>query len=331
MRRRRLQWFQYCTFVTGCLSLIYASSHKNFTTTTSPTPQSPATPRLKAGIDQIRRAAEFEQQSRFREAINLLESLQSSGPAETFALNQYKQRLAKQIFDRANDKHQQGQVETAIKIASAIPTDTPAYKRYQAVQVAWGQDLGILKLAKTYKDSGKNQLAIDVLSQLSSTVQSSSVAQAIQHQAQVGIQIAKAHTLSPAPEIAQSVEPKYHEEIAEHPAVDESALPDSGNTETYTASAIYATAPDQYPYTPPENQSEYRPAQREWADPEPLKPKYSQPVKSVSTPVPLESQPRHVALIRVAALPKHYEKSTAKTKPSAQCNESPLCDFKSFQ
>jgi hypothetical protein len=131
---------------------------------------------------QIDQAHALVQSSRFKEAIDLLQHLHPSDPHEAEIVERLRVVLADQMFQLAQDKFKQGNIDKAIEIGSAIPNDLSAGKQFQDVVRDWNRNQSVLDLAKKFQSQGKDNLAIALLAQLDPAIRDGDVAQQIQRQ-----------------------------------------------------------------------------------------------------------------------------------------------------
>lgn len=131
---------------------------------------------------QVSKAHALAQASRFREAIDLLQHLHPSDPHEAATVETLRLALADQMFERAQNEFKRGDVDRAVNIGSAVPSDTPAGKQFKTVARDWNRNQSVLELAKKFQEQGKDSVAIALLQQLAPEIRSGDIAKKIQSQ-----------------------------------------------------------------------------------------------------------------------------------------------------
>jgi len=148
--------------------------------------QAPMPPEIAALFNdterQLSKAHALAQSSQFKEAIDLLQHLHPSDPHEAATVETLRVVLAKQMFERAQNEFKRGNVDRAINIGSAIPSDTPAGKQFKTVARDWNRNQSVLELAKKFQEQGKDSVAIALLQQLAPEIRSGDIAKKIQSQ-----------------------------------------------------------------------------------------------------------------------------------------------------
>jgi hypothetical protein len=99
-------------------------------------------------LQHVNAAVGLEKQSRFREALSRIERIRSSSPVVALQLVQFKQHLAAQILDRAQNEYRRGNVTKALRFAKVIPMDSPAWQRFRKVQDDWERNQVVIELAR---------------------------------------------------------------------------------------------------------------------------------------------------------------------------------------
>lgn len=277
--------------ITICGGLRYAYLPGKDSASLQPIEPTSTDSEIREKVDQ---ALVLERQSRFRSAINVLHSVKSGNPIVVLNLLQLKQQLAAEILDRATDQFNQGNIEKAIRIASAIPIDSPAWHQLQSVQARWQADLTVLRLARTLQ-AKKPLLALDLLDQLSSPTRSGHTARRVRSQA-----IA---SLAPLPSVYSN------STIA-------ASYPDSNSAAASQANAVAAE---------PSSRSSTRTIAK-YSTPERITISPSTAHAALSHPT---SQRGH----KWSSPPIRRTQTAQKPvqlHPQAQCND-PTCDFAGFQ
>jgi len=118
-------------------------------------------------VNVARQAQELAKQSKFREAIEVLDQIRTSKPTEVLILTQLRQRWAREIFNRATAKYEQGNPQEALRLASSIPDDTPAQSDFDRVQATWAEGSAFLKTSSNLLEQEKCNWALNILNQVS--------------------------------------------------------------------------------------------------------------------------------------------------------------------
>lgn len=224
----------------------------NSTQTNTPEPDA-------ALINQFKEAVKLERQSRFKQALSLIDKLKAEKPSSALALMVLEHRLSSKILDRAQNEHGRGNIAKANEYASQIPIGTPAHERFTKVKDQWLKEQKILEQA----EHQASQEILTALSQLSEPLKTSKKVQTLRDRIQAKIDLANRSA-------ARS-------EVIPEP------LPENHEPETFTVPTPVAPpeVSESYPEsTPLEEPPERSPQRSSWSSPEwsaPSSRTYSQP------------------------------------------------------
>ncbi len=186
----------------------------------------------------------LEKQSQFKQALNVLEPIQSASPPVALQLVMLKQRLAQSIYDRALNEYRSGNVTKAIQIAESIPSDVPSRSRYQKVQADWLRSRTIIDLAQSYFRQGQFSIALDLIDQIHDpTLKSSRLVRSLRAEIQASQPVA---AVAPPESVIEpeTASPESHEPQA---SIESEPLVEPPS-ETEPESASTWSVPSQSPY-----------------------------------------------------------------------------------
>lgn len=119
----------------------------------------------------LAQAERLAQESRFAEAIALIEGIPSNSQSFESA-KRLKQRYASEVLTRAKKRYERSgadDVDAALSMLSIIPVNTPTYAEVAQLQPVWKQQQSLLATAENAEALKDWQTVVSALSQLKNT------------------------------------------------------------------------------------------------------------------------------------------------------------------